>query len=215
MCSEEGLAICQLDLSLVKSKTLLFVLCLLITPVLKAQEKRFVQFGVRAGLNLSYMDFSKGSPPPDVPIDINRKAGVVAGLVVKIPLFKNFYFQPEYLYSQMGGEISEMNTTYSFNYFTLPVFIRWEKKSFFLTGGPLFGLLINSRKEVEGLQMRDAPEIEERHIGLSGGMGYNLIRDLGIEVRYMKGFNHVGLNMDPGLQEFKYEMLQISLCYFF
>lgn len=133
--------------------------------------------------------------------------------MVIVPLSKNLYFQPEYLFSQMGGKIRKTSTAYSFDYLSLPVLLRWEIRSFFLTAGPHFDLLINSRKEVEDFISPDAIEMEERNIGFGMGLGFSLWSSFGIEVRYIKGFNHIRLVMDSGVQEFKFNMVEASIFY--
>ncbi|CAN5325264.1 hypothetical protein BH23BAC2_BH23BAC2_24840 [soil metagenome] len=161
------------------------------------------------------MDFSKGSPPPDIPINTNWDPGIVAGIVVIVPLTKSIFFQPEYLLMQAGGNLDWMSTTYRFNYLSLPVLLRWEYEKFHLVGGPLFALLIDAEKEIEGKVSSATKEVEERNIGLSGGVGLKIYKSLELEGRYIVGYNHVGLDMTQGFQEFKFQTFQFSLSYYF
>ena len=196
-------------------KYLLFILFTFVVQGVFAQEYRTVKFGVRAGANFSHMDFSKGSPPPEIPIITNWKPGIVAGFVVIIPLTERLFFQPEYLFTQEGGEIDAMSTSYRFNYLSLPILIKWEFKNFHLVGGPQFALLIDAEKKVEGKVSSSTKEVEERNISLSGGLGLRLYKSLELEGRYIIGYNHVGLDMNQGFQEFKFQTLHFSLAYYF
>lgn len=159
---------------------LLYLLSLFFFQNVLSQDN--TRFGVRAGLNFSHMDFSEGSPPPEIPIETNWEPGLVAGFVVVIPVYRNFYFQPEYLFSQMGGELKKLEKKYSFNYLSLPVLLRWEYKSFYLTGGPQFELVINSREKLQNSHSKDDSIIEQRHIGITGGIGYNFFSTFGVEL---------------------------------
>jgi hypothetical protein len=194
--------------------TLLFY-SLFLGSILQAQEKP-VRFGIRAGVNFSSMNYSEGSPPPEISVRSSWKAGGAAGFLMIVPLSGNFYIQPEYLYSQMGGKLSSTQTTYEFNYLSLPVFLRWEatQRLSFLAG-PEFSLLINA-KEKNGDSIEVVTKgLEDRSLAAAFGTEFNINPSFLIGVKYMIGINHIDyieIQQDKG---FKYEMLQGSIVYIF
>src|SRR6476659_10956334 len=95
----------------------IFIFFGLTLHVAKAQvysEPEFKRFGFRAGVNFSHMNFAKGVPP--VPIETSWHTGINFGFVMVVPIAENLYFQPEYAYSQMGGEVKSADTVYKLNY---------------------------------------------------------------------------------------------------
>lgn len=175
-----------------------------------------VRFGVKAGVNFSHINFSKGSPPPEVPIETNWHPGVNFGFLMIVPFAENFFIQPEYMFSQMGGEIEDVDTKYRFNYFSLPVLLRWEiGRKFAVLAGPQFDLLINGKKETGGDSSDATHDIEHRSIGAAVGLEYSFVDNFAIGARYVHGLNHIGLRHEDNLQEFKYEMAQLYVNYKF
>jgi len=173
-----------------------------------------VRFGVKAGLNFSHMNFSKGSPPPEIPISTNWQPGILIGVAVIIPVLENFYFQPEYLFTQMGGKVEEENLQYKINYISLPVILKYRVfNRLSLLGGPQFDLLINGNEEMGGNNSSIEHSIEHRSIGIMGGVEVSLFPKLSVGCRYIHGFNHIGLSRQSNVQEFKFQSFQISATY--
>ncbi len=197
-------------------KFLLFFVFVFFVQEVTSQENKSVRFGIKAGANFSHINFSKGSLPPEPPIHTNWQPGIVAGFVVIIPLKHNFYFQPEYLFSQMGGNIENENRQFAINYASLPVLLKWEfLNKFSLLAGPQFDLLINAKETAGDNEISLDHDIEHRSIFITVGLGYSFTNNLGIGINYMQGFNHVDIVRENGNQEFKYEALQFSLSYLF
>ena len=93
-----------------------------------AQNQK-VKIGVKAGLNISSLAFDENE------MNSSSRTGFTAGVMVEIPLAKNFSLQPELLYSQQGGKTSFFDSevtnsnykgTLELNYLNIPV----EAKSF-------------------------------------------------------------------------------------
>ena len=85
------------------------------------------------------MDFSKGSPPPEVAVNTNWQPGITAGFLMVVPLTGNFSFQPEYLFLQTGGKVAAENRQYVMYYVSLPVLLNWQiVNNFSLLAGPPF-----------------------------------------------------------------------------
>jgi hypothetical protein len=180
------------------------------------KDNQNVRFGIRAGVNLSHLNFSKGSSPPENPVITNWQPGIMIGLVVVVPIIENIYFQPEYLFSQMGGKMEEEDKVYQINYLSLPAFFRWKFfDEFSLLAGPQFDLLINAKEKSGNIESSIENEIEHRSIFFSGGLEYSFTHNLVLGMKYMHGLNHVDIEFDRGNEEFKYEGFQFSVSYLF
>lgn len=198
-------------------KFLLFVLFLMIVNRTLAQvfEDNSVKFGIRGGMNLSHINFSRGSQPPEIPIKTNWQPGINAGGVISIPITTDLYLRPEYLFSQIGGKIDEENRNYVINYISLPVLLNWnlfERISIF--SGPQFDLLIRARDKSPNNNRSIEKQIEHRHIAISGGVNYFFTTHAAMDIRFIVGVNNVGIIRDQSNQEFKTEIVQISFIYF-
>ncbi len=182
----------------------------------KAQQNsnHQLKFGLKAGINSSHMDFSKGSPPSD--IKTSWGTGLNLGLVMVVPVAGKFSLQQEYMYSQMNSREKDSDTAYQFDYISLPLFLRYQllKKVFLLTG-PQFDLLINSKRKENGSSSDITHDTEERSVGITSGIEFQVVNSLSISAKYMKGFNHIGIGQRSEIQEFKFEMFQLSTHYKF
>ena len=197
-----------------------FLILLLVLVVKDVVAQPFnpqpVRFGLRAGANFSHIDFSRGSLKPPISINTNWQPGIVSGFVVVLPIVKNFYFQPEYLFSQMGGKIENENSQYLINYISLPVlFKRQFLNRFYFLVGPQFDLLINASEKTENNTVSIEKDIEQRSLILTGGLEFFFTNNAAVAIRYMHGINHIGLSRETGEQDFKYEGLQFSILYLF
>src|SRR5690348_6452332 len=97
------------------------------------------RFGVRAGINIAKVsgDSVEGA---------KNKTAFVGGVVVSLPLSKDFAFQPELVYSMKGAKFSEQGVDGEFklNYVELPVLLRYDipvvgATKPFLLAGPSLG----------------------------------------------------------------------------
>ncbi len=90
-------------------------------------------FGIKAGMNFNSMSDIEVN---DIKTSINRKTGFHAGILYKIDLPSGFGIQPELLYIQKGGTLSEVQTEssahidlgngdFKMHYLQLPVNIQW------------------------------------------------------------------------------------------
>jgi opacity protein-like surface antigen len=182
----------------------------------QADEPKFKRFGFRAGSNFSHMDFSKGSPPPIVPINTSWQTGVNFGVSVAIPLGENFSLQPEYAYSAMGSEVESDNTRYNLNYLSLPVLLKYNLPgNLSLLGGPQFDLLINAKKTVNGTKVTITHDTEERSIALVGGVEYRVAGPIAVSLRYLHGLNHIGIGQRSAVQEFRFQGVQVFAAVYF
>jgi opacity protein-like surface antigen len=173
----------------------------------------FKKFGFRAGANFSHINFAKGVPPPTTPINTNWGAGIAFGFLMQVHISGGLFVQPEYLYSQTGGEAKSNNTVYKLNYFSLPVLLKYQlHEKFSLLAGPQFDLLINAKETVNGSSTDITHDTEERSLAATAGMEFQLLPSLSVCARYMHGLNHIGIGQRSAIQEFKFELLQVTAC---
>ena len=203
-----------MDKKIIMKRTLfLCILSIFYCSIAVAQspnESAF-RFGFKAGVNFSHMDFSKGSPP--LPLETNWNTGITFGFVMLIPITGKLYFQPEYLYAQMGGSIKNSDTSYKLNYISMPLFLKYKfNDKFSLISGPQADILINAKRNIHGVGSNVTHDTEERSIAVSGGIEYSFIPSLSVCAKYMYGFNHIGLGQRSDTQEFKFAMFQLSAC---
>ena len=190
------------------------ILSLLIFHIGMAQfnhDPAFKKFGFRAGANFCHFNFAKGSPPPATPIETSWEPGINLGFLMVVPITGQLFCQTEYLYSQMSGKIKGTKTAYHLDYFSLPVFLKYQLlEKFSLMAGPQFDLLIGAKKIDEGTSTNITHDTEERSISVTAGVEYQFTNSLGVAARYMHGLNHIGIGQRSDVQEFKLESFQLS-----
>ncbi len=175
-----------------------------------AQSAR-IRFGVKAGLNVSNADFNRGFPEPAAPVATAWRPGVVAGLLLQVPVGGRFSLQPEYLYSQMGGKKTGPDADYTFGYLSLPVLLKYGAlPRLALLAGPQFDLLIHASQRVNGVSETITHDTEERSIGATAGLEFYVLRNLSLTARYTYGLNHIGLGQRSAVTEFAFESVQFS-----
>src|SRR5690606_23169412 len=136
--------------------------------------------------------------------------------VLIVPLKNNFYFQPEYLYSQMGGKFDNENREFAIHYASLPVLLKWKfLDKFSLVAGPQFDLLINAKEKSGDIRSSLDSNIEHRSILITGGMEYYFNHNLFLGLKYMQGLNHIDIQDEGNNIEFKYDAVQFALSYLF
>jgi len=187
----------------------LFVVCGVHSAFGQDPDTPFRKFGFMAGVNFSHMNFNKGVPPPPTPVATNWKPGIFFGVTLQIPVADNVSIQPQYLFSQLGGEIKNSGVDYKLNYFSMPLFLRYQfNQRIAMMAGPQFDLLINAKKDSSGKSYNITHDTEERNFGLALAAEIQLWHSLGVNIRYMHGLNHIGIGQRSDLKEFKYEVFQ-------
>ncbi|MCW3091770.1 MAG: hypothetical protein JWP81_2839 [Ferruginibacter sp.] len=199
-----------------KKSLQLVIISVLLLQAVKAQDHNttaFKRFGFRAGTNFSHINFAKGSPPPAVPVPTSRGTGITFGFLMQVPLSGSFSIQPEYLFSQMGGKVKSSDIEYKLTYFSMPVFLKYQaSKKFALLAGPQFDMLVSAKKIVGGISTNITHDTEERSIGATAGIEYQITELLSLCARYMSGLNNIGIGQRSNVQEFKYELVQLTVC---
>ncbi|WP_066225411.1 porin family protein [Formosa haliotis] len=169
-------------------KITLLVLTILATTTSFAQ---FDLFGVRAGINISNLDYSS-----EVPSGNAHRNGVVVGFTAQFALSDHFSIAPEIQYSAEGAKEEELRL----DYLNLPVFAKYsinEKLSFGV--GPQMGLKIHEYKDgYQNLMFSGVGVIE-----------YLFYEDFYVDVRYSYGFTNVYDDDQP--YEAKNSNIQIGI----
>ena len=84
-------------------------------------------FGIKTGVNVSR--FNLNGNLSDL-VNADFRTGFVAGAFVNFPVKKSpISFQPEFLYSSMGSDLStelKEKVNYRLNYFSVPVLIKYQ-----------------------------------------------------------------------------------------
>ncbi|NEN23748.1 PorT family protein [Cryomorpha ignava] len=173
----------------------------------------FNRFGLRAGANFAHINFSKGEPPADT--KTTWQPGLVAGVYIAMPISNKLAIQPEYLFSQMNSAVKENDVLIKLNYLSLPVFLKFQlTEQLALMAGPQFDLLISADGNF-GTSQKLTHDVEESSIAATVGLELTLYKTFAMSGRYMQGLNHIGIKQSGTVQEFKFEMVQISASFSF
>lgn len=169
-----------------------------------------IQFGVKGGFNIAEILTSDHQSVyvNNQPMGIRNfpRTDFHAGLLVSIPLFKNFTLQPEAVYSQQGatgnpsgGWLVSATEKYQLNYLNIPVLLKYHLPlGFFAETGPQLGLLLRAKIDESlvggvntGKYYHDTNRFKSTDLGWAFGVGYLSPIDLGFDVRYNVSLNSI------------------------
>lgn len=194
-----------------------------------AQDQK-VKLGAKAGLNISNLNFDEDE------LDSSSKTGFTAGLMVEIPLTKNFSLQPELLYSQQGSKSSfsdsdvtnsKFESTIKLNYLNIPVMLKYYAvKGLSLQAGPQIGILLKAHNKYQdnflGYENQDSMNLKEYASGLDAsinlGLGYQFADKFYADARYNISYSNVFKESDVSYfinNDMKNRVFQITVGYFF
>ncbi|NIF05255.1 PorT family protein [Chryseobacterium sp. Tr-659] len=167
-----------------------------------------VRFGLKAGLNISRFSDS----------DSRFKTGFNAGVFANIPVAKDFSFQPEVLYNQVGTK-AKANSGLKVNvdYISVPLMLQYNAlPNLYLEAGPQFSFLVNSKLRYKSYSTNTKDQFKTFDFGVGIGAGYYLTENIGITARYVAGLTDVVKNT-PGVYDGKSKnnVIQVGLVYKF
>jgi hypothetical protein len=192
-------------------KILLVIFAAGLTSFARAQ----VQFGIKAGVNLSNLNFSNTG------LGDNYKSitDFNAGLLASIKLSKIFYIQPEINYSRQGSVVPlapnakfEVNT----QYINVPVLFKYLHESgLFAETGPQVGFLTAANVTITDHSKYSIKNSSEPvDFSWAFGAGYKIPHmNLGMDARYNLGLTTTEKNTNSGTV--KNSVFQIDLFYQF
>jgi hypothetical protein len=188
-----------------------------------------VKTGVKAGLNISDLTVDEGE------LNSSGKTGFTAGIMVEIPMAKNFSLQPELLYSQQGTKItfsdeevtnSHYKSTIELNYLNIPVMLKYYLiKGLSIQAGPQIGILLKANNKYQdnflGYENQGSFNLKEYSSGIDTsvnfGLGYQLKNKFYTDVRYNISYSNVFKDGNANRfidNNMKNKLFQITLGYF-
>ena len=170
-----------------------------------------VQFGVKAGLNLSTLYNPSDSDNPGYKTSFN------AGVLASVPLFPGFYLQPEIMYSGQGYEqsFSTESMHIETGYLNVPVLFKYQHEiGLFAETGPQIGFLLSANREVGSINTNIKDDFESTDFSWAFGLGYKFSSiGLGIDARYNLGLTNTA--KDSQNETAKNSVFQLGLFYMF
>ena len=181
----------------------IFFIILFISSSLLAQKKKFhlsLDYGVKTGMNFSHLLLRDLSD--NVAHDFNSKwrTGFVLGMYVKVPVYKKFSVQPEFLYSSMGGDyytptsssLGYQHVRDRYNYFSIPLLAKYQLTHCVnIVAGPQFDFLIAGRERNSEGTFKVSDDLKDFDGLVTGGVEFLTGKTVNWMIRYMKGFNDV------------------------
>ena len=127
-------------------------------------------------------------------VNSDFRTGFVAGAFVNFPIRKSpISFQPEFLYSSMGGDLSselKEKENFRFNYFSIPVLIKYQfSKKLAAFAGPQMDAILYAEESNKFGEFDITKSVEEFDAYITGGLEYWIGKDIVLGGRYMHGLN--------------------------
>ncbi len=196
-------------------RKLLFLIFISYAGISVAQpvsESQFKYFGFQVGGIISNMNFNLGSTAPDTTIKSIWKPGFTFGFILQIPLNENFSLQPEYSFTIRYGTDQSIGTDFRLNYFSMPLLLKYQiSDRFDLITGPQFDLLLSAHSTIKGENADITHNVEERCIGIVGGLEFHITSAFFISGRYFQSLNNIGIWQRSGdVKEFKYQLVSLT-----
>ena len=172
----------------------------------------FKRFGFQAGANISNMNFNKGYMATTVHEDAVWKTGFTLGFLLRVPLAKNLFLQPEYAYTQRKGADKNLATDYSLDYFSMPILLNYKiTPAIAILAGPQLELLVNAKSSNNGVSTGITHDTEERSIGVTAGLELEIKKIFLVSARYLQGLNHIGIGQRSNVKEFEYQAVNLAV----
>lgn len=172
-------------------QTTLMALLLALAFLSNAQSTN-VQYGLKAGLNVSGLTGEDAGPTHNL-------NSWYAGAQVTLPFSKVFAFQPELIYSKEGFRAPGVKYMYDFARMPLTFQLR-HHTGVYAEFGAQVGVMIKATADAFVIdQKMDIPDMETFNTGLIMGVGYRHPSGIGANVRYASSLSNVGKELDGKL----------------
>jgi hypothetical protein len=192
---------------------ILLFLAALISTGSQAQttQKSRLNWGIKTGLNASKLNAETSTS-----WDEDWKTGFVFGAFFNIKAGSKFSVQPEFLYSSMGGNVS--NSLYSerhrLNYFSIPVLAKLNiGKGFSVVAGPQIDMLISAKTRASNTEnvLKSTNNFNEQSFNLTGGVEFFPGKCFGLSARYIHGLSNAWNTSGPSnTMEFRNQGVQLT-----
>mgnify|MGYP001128851493 CR=1 FL=1 len=183
-----------------------------ITFALGANAQSDINFGVKAGLNLSSLKMSAEG----ISASFDTKVGFHVGGFAEINVAESFAIQPELMYSTAGAKLNTggMKATTNLSYISVPVLAKYKVSGFGVYLGPEVGFLASAKSKSDGESYDDKDSYKS--INFSGVLGaeYTLESGLGFNARYVAGLANIAKDAE-GDQSLKANNIMIGVHYRF
>lgn len=177
---------------IIMTKKILFILISLLFAGLSLQAQQEHRYGFRLGLNYSELDFNDNASGIIGGSEDDARIGFMAGFFAQYFLSEKFSIQPELQYSAQGerSKVTGVNTgtqgdkssdRLKVNMLQLPVFLNFHLKKLNLSVGPQVGIRI--------WEWERQDNYETIQFSLTGGVGYDITDNLGINLRAAYGLS--------------------------
>lgn len=161
------------------------ILCLVIVSLTTLGASSQVNFGLKAGMNISTL---RG----DGVGKAKSLIGANVGAFVNIPVSTMFSFQPEVLYSMEGAKEDVLNTKIMLNYVNIPLMLKYTDASgFFGELGPQIGFLTSAKSKINGNTADIKDLFKSTNFSLGIGAGFNFTSSVGVGLRYNLGLSNI------------------------
>lgn len=184
--------------NIMKKTILSFLILLVFSLQLFAQQVDNSYFGVKAGANISTLDWNLDDVL-NLDVDNDYIYGFAGGIYYNIGLGNVFSIQPEVLYSQMGSEFiisdedEEFTGEYNLDYISVPILFKvspaWRWAFF---AGPQFDYLLMAEADGEDIE----EDVEEYDFAATAGLEFWLTQNIGLYGRYIWGFTDLDKEED-------------------
>ena len=156
-------------------------------------EKQKVALGIKTGVNVTR--FKLNGKNAGV-VSSGFRTGFVAGAFVNFPAGRSpISFQPEFLYSSMGGDLRNQyneKQNITLNYFSMPVLIKLQfSKKLAAFAGPQLDAIIYAKERNKYGLFNITESVEEFDAYATGGLEWWPWKDIVLSGRYMHGFKKV------------------------
>ncbi|WP_153801024.1 porin family protein [Foetidibacter luteolus] len=175
------------------------LLALVLSLSVASAQKLPIQFGLKAGVNLSNVRLSEGG----MSLSLSSITGFHGGAFVEIPAGVSFFVQPELIYNMLGAKLGEgfegengidlSNVKLKTDYISVPVLAKYKIP---LTGlgiyaGPQYSFLASAKGSLEGGESGSTKELYKsgEFAGVVGAEYF--FKKVGIIARYQFGFSNI------------------------
>lgn len=167
---------------------------------LKAQDDKLVNFGVKAGVNYSWLNLEDAE-------DETGKVGFHGGILARINIAEHFALQGEALYSEKGSRVTYDNILFDgeaklcLSYIDVPLLMVIKlNDNFNLQAGPYASFLLNANaKNDASIELFDFEEEVDEDFFTSTDFGF--AAGIGVEFKQFQ----TGIRYTHGLQKIEEE----------